>query len=195
MTRKITEIVIHHTAVSNEKQPDFSKQISSMARTHAQRLNNPWSDWTTIQYHFVVWKDGESKQTRLLEDLWRHATNFSVNQQSIWICMTGNFDEELPHPKQIAKVNEIIQWLFKTYWTLKISFHNEYAPKTCPGKNITKILFTSTTSMNTIDEKAPLTIAIREQMRLSSEIWKLTQSPETKKIMEENNDYFRKNGY
>jgi hypothetical protein len=46
-----------------------------------------------------------------------------------------------------------------------------------------------------VEEKTPLTIAIRTQMKVSSQIWNLTQDPEIRRRMEENNNFFRRLWY
>ena len=60
-----------------------------------------------------------------------------VNNSSIGICFTGNFDQEKPTSMQMEKLAKIIKYLESELGDLPIHFHNEYAQKTCPGKNIT----------------------------------------------------------
>lgn len=86
--RKITEIVIHHTAVSNTVQPDPLKQISSMAKTHEARFNNPDINGSHTQYHYVTDYKGATHPTRDHESPGRHASNLEVNYESIAICLT-----------------------------------------------------------------------------------------------------------
>ena len=51
------------------------------------------------------------------------------------------------------------------------------------------------TEYNPIDEKSPLTIAIKQYMKLAGDIRNLSSSPETKKRMTDNNEYFRQFWY
>ena len=60
------------------------------------------------------------------------------NGQCIHICLDGNFDEEKPEPAQVFALRDLLKKLTKQYGIAKesIVFHRDYAPKTCPGKNV-----------------------------------------------------------
>lgn len=93
--RKINYIVIHHSAVT---QPDIYKLIKSMDRTHKERWLHTVKNWLWhyIAYHYIIWVDWKIIQTRLLEEVWYHASDKNVNKTSVWIMLSGNFDKDKP---------------------------------------------------------------------------------------------------
>ncbi len=127
--RKINNIVIHHSAVY---QPDINKLISSMNRTHKDRIWQPADkNWSHVAYHYTIWVDWKIVNTRDLWSIWWH-TNSKVNWSSIGICLSGNFDVNVPTNSQYNSLNEVIADLSILYPWIKVSYHNDYSKKTCP---------------------------------------------------------------
>ena len=131
--RTINKIVVHHTAVT---QSNMDLLISSINNNHRDRLH-PTANWfgNHIAYHYVIWVDGEVRHTRPLDEIWYHASNWPINQTSIGICMSWNFDIESPSTKQYKACFQLISDLKTQFWNLDISGHNEFSSKTCPGLN------------------------------------------------------------
>ncbi len=131
--RKIKSIVIHHSLT---QQPDIDKLISSISRTHKARLHKK-PNWFNNHgaYHYIINYDWEIRYTRPLNEIWYHASNWPVNQTSIWICLSGNFDIESPTDEHYTSLAKLIKELKIEYWDLSIHLHSEFANKTCPGKN------------------------------------------------------------
>ncbi len=134
--RKITEVIIHHAAV---EQPDINKLLSSIQRTHKERIGQPADkNWSTIAYHFLIGVDWEIRQTRDLDSIGWHTASW-VNSRSIGICLSGNFDARQPYPKQYIALNDLLSSLQFQFPGIKISYHNDYTKtKTCPGRMFDK---------------------------------------------------------
>lgn len=125
--------MIHHSAVT---QPNIELAIKSFNENHKERLH-PKPNWfgNHISYHYIIGVDGEIRHVRPLEEVGYHASNLKVNKESIWICFSWNFDEEKPTLKQYSACVKLINELEQKFWKLEIHQHNEYAKKSCPGKN------------------------------------------------------------
>ena len=127
--REINKIVVHHSAVT---QPDLNKAIESFNITHRATFNRKkwyeWSEW--IQYHYVIWIDWEVRKIAPIKEVLYHASNFKINQESIGICLSGNFDVHYPTPKQYWALLKLIR-----EHKLPVHYHNEYSTKTCPWNN------------------------------------------------------------
>jgi len=126
--RPITHLIIHHAAV---EQTDIGKLISSVGRSHRKRIGQPADkNWSTIAYHYVIWVNGETVQSRDLASIGWHASNRHINNVSIWVMLSGNLDKRPPTDAQYNALNKLI----KKYSDLEVHLHNEYAHKTCPWK-------------------------------------------------------------
>jgi len=130
--REINRIVVHHSAT---KQPNIYKCVTSFNRSHKLRLHpNPNWYWYHIAYHYLIGYDWKIIKTRPLKEVGYHASNLKVNKTSIWICLTWNFDKEIPTDAQYKALIELILEL-KTWFNITIHWHNEFSNKTCPWTN------------------------------------------------------------
>lgn len=131
MSRQIRKIVIHHSVSPRDQ--TLEKSIQSFDRNHAQRLHTTKNSLGYhIAYHWVVAWDWSYRQTRGDHEIGYHASNYDVNKDSIGICLTGNFDVEQPAKAQYESVKKII----KKYPDTTVHGHNQFASKSCPGKNL-----------------------------------------------------------
>lgn len=137
--RTITEVVIHHS-VSQQYQT-LEKSIKSFDNTHQLLHPLPNRLGYHIAYHYVIAGNWQWAKTRWLDEIGFHASNWEANKRSVWICMTWNFDEGKPSEWQLASVNYLLSELYKKFGDLKVTFHNEYARKSCPWLNVTKDMF------------------------------------------------------
>ena len=133
--RYIDKVVIHHSVTPRDL--DFEKSIQSFNNNHKQRLHKtPGSLGYHISYHTVIGGSWEIKETRAIDEIGYHASNWSVNKTSIGICLTWSFDSEAPSDEQYNKLAEVIKDYEKRIWRkLSLHLHNEFASKTCPGRN------------------------------------------------------------
>jgi len=91
-----------------------------------------------IAYHYVIDGTGKIWDTRPLNEIGYHASNYLINQTSIGICLVGNFDSEKPNDVQIDSLRKLCKDLSKKYniSPQNIRGHRDYASKSCPGKNV-----------------------------------------------------------
>ena len=122
---KIEKIVVHHS----ERDSDCVEFIQVR---HKKR------GFEDIGYHFVIEKDGTLKKGRNEKFIGAHV--FGFNQNSIGICLIGNFDENLPTEKQIKTLLKFLKKKLKEYGldAKDVLGHREFqgVKKTCPGKNV-----------------------------------------------------------
>ena len=128
----------------------MKKLVTSVNASHKKRgLHKiPNSLWYYIAYHYIIWVDGELKQTRAESEIGFHASNLTINNTSIWIVLSGNFDRNVPSEKQLLATAQFISHLRTKYWQhIKVVYHNMYAKKTCPGLKFPYALFDKLTAM------------------------------------------------
>lgn len=131
---RIEYIVMHHSLTPRDL--PLIKSVSSFNRSHKARLHRTRNSlWYHIAYHYIIWWDGEHIQTRGEHEPWRHASNRYVNEHSIGICLTGNFDREKPTEEQYIKSRKLIKKIKTKRPSAKVVGHNKFARKSCPGKN------------------------------------------------------------
>lgn len=134
--RTLTEIIVHCSATRPEwmdGQPTTAK-VAEIKRWHVQ--GNGWSD---IGYHFLIDRDGAIVTGRPIERDGAHVRGH--NRGTVGICLIGGFgssenDDAFEHftPPQMAALRVLIGKLQNDHRTItKVSGHNEYAAKACPG--------------------------------------------------------------
>lgn len=148
---QIKNIVIHHS-VSPRDLP-VEKSVKSFSRNHKERLDQPATkldlpeDMKHCAYHWVIGGNGDKMQTRgIPEDLevGYHASSKAINNESLGICLTGNFDEQMPTEAQVNQLVSLLRWIKAQPWAegAKIIGHRDVpnVSKTCPGRNLHAIL-------------------------------------------------------
>lgn len=132
----IKKIVLHHSITPRDF--DIDKSISSFNNTHKERLHPQENSLGYhIAYHYVIWWLWDVIQTRGIDEVWYHASNWKVNNESVGICLTGNFDEEKPNEKQLKALWNLLLELENEHDGVNIHFHNEFSSKSCPWTNLT----------------------------------------------------------
>lgn len=133
-----TYIMIHHTAVSTQKNPD---QFKATNNYHRLKWNIKSSLGYYIGYHYEINSDGKVRQARADGEssvaCWQKKMN---DGRCIHICLDGNFDHEQPAPLQVYALRDLLRKLVLKYKISKtqVIFHNELARKSCPGKKLAK---------------------------------------------------------
>jgi hypothetical protein len=128
-------IVIHHSATRNGNLKILDSYYHNAA---LEKLG-------TI-YHFVIGNgtnsgDGaiESSKRWELQTPGPHCQNKLINDQSIAICLVGNFEQMKPTEKQMKALNTLVSQLQKTYNipAENVKLHRDIDKTTtrCPGKN------------------------------------------------------------
>jgi peptidoglycan hydrolase-like protein with peptidoglycan-binding domain len=128
-------IVLHHTASTR----DLTWQ--EINEEHKAR------GFTGFGYHFYVIKNGTIYAGRPLNVMGVHAKG--INDISVGVCWSGNFEVEEPTPAQIAAGKQLITWLrYKVFSKPNVIGHfeavkiNRNATVTaCPGKKFPLLIF------------------------------------------------------
>jgi len=133
---KKTHIVVHHTAVSYNKNPD---QFEATNNYH-KGLNFPKSIMGYyVGYHYEISKNGRLYQGRHDDEMGAHTTQENMNEDSIGICLDGDFDIENPTEVQCITLLKIIRELQKKHGIEdgNVDPHRRYASyKSCWGKRV-----------------------------------------------------------
>ena len=136
--RPINEIIVHCTATRPEWMWDrpTSEKVAEVRRWHTH--DNGWRD---IGYHFLIDRDGTVAKGRPIGHVGAHTMNHNVG--TIGIVLVGGhgsaasdkFEDHFT-PKQDAALQKLIGLLAAIYKIAKVSGHNQYARKACPGFDV-----------------------------------------------------------
>ena len=121
---KPKKIIIHHTATSKQS-------YDSIKKYHV--IEKGFDDFA---YHWYLRKDGSLRAGRKENVVGAHTKG--QNDKSIGICIEGNYDKEKLSDEIIMKLCDLIKEICDRHGELEICYHNEFAKKTCPGKNFIK---------------------------------------------------------
>lgn len=125
-----THIIIHHTAVSRT----LNNQQYQAVKNYHIRLG-----WGDIGYNWLIEPNGDIVQGRSEHIAGAHCKEQSMNTRSIGVCLTGDFDKELPTSQQETSLAKLLVFLAERYNTPigNIEYHRKFATyKSCPGKLI-----------------------------------------------------------
>jgi len=128
-------LVIHHTAVSYDKNPN---QFDATDTYHEGKGFPKSSLGFYVGYHAMVEKDGSIRISRRDTDDGAHTSQDGVNFKSLALCFTGDFDKEEP---TLAQCKTAMQWITSKQESYKIPNnkvlpHRHWAPKTCWGSKV-----------------------------------------------------------
>lgn len=128
--------MIHHTAVSREKNND---QFKATNEYHKKKWNSKSSLGYYVGYHYEIAANGTVKQARKDGEVAIACYQAKMNDgHCLHVCLDGDFDNEEPCPEQIYALRDLLRKLAKKY-SIKsenIYFHRNYAKKTCPGNKM-----------------------------------------------------------
>lgn len=133
--RPIDEIVIHCSATPKSWMNGISLASKVMEIRSWHVGVNKWSD---IGYHFLIDRDGALAEGRPLEKIGAHVRG--RNKTTIGVCLIGGgsssaddrFEEHFTQAQDRA-LRQLLADLRKRFGPLKVSGHNQYAAKACPG--------------------------------------------------------------
>lgn len=117
--KETKKIVLHHSAGSG-----------SVEAVHEMHKDN---GYVGIGYHFYIDKAGDIYKGRAIGKIGAHAKG--QNEDSIGICLEGNFEIEEPSVMQMEALLWLISYIEKIYGKLEIKKHSELGATLCPGKN------------------------------------------------------------
>lgn len=130
--RSIDEIIVHCSATAEGK--DFT--TDDITRWHKQR------GFTTIGYHYVIYRDGSVHDGRDVNVAGAHCTGH--NTHSIGVCYIGGCKADGLSPKdtrtqeQKDALLKLLKDLKRLYPNAKIRGHRDFANKACPSFDATK---------------------------------------------------------
>ena len=137
--RPLGEIIIHCTATRPEwwAGKSLAQKVAEIRRWHVSERG-----WKDIGYHFLIDRDGKVMPGRPLEKEGAHVMGH--NTGTIGIALFGGHgsastDKFADHftPEQDAALRKLIADLRRQHPIIsKISGHNQYAAKACPGFNV-----------------------------------------------------------
>lgn len=138
-TRKITEIVVHCSATPE----GVNYTVKDITNWHKNR------GFTTIGYHYVIYRDGSVHKGRNINISGAHAVDH--NAHSIGICYIGGCtndgkmkEKDTRTPQQRASLYKLLKELKQLYPNAKILSHRDckmnngkYPNKACPSFDAT----------------------------------------------------------
>ena len=133
--RPIKEIIVHCTATRPEwwATKSTGQKVAEIRRWHVSERG-----WRDIGYHYLIDRNGTIATGRPLEQIGAHTQG--RNTGSIGIALFGGHgsaetDQFSDHftGAQDKALRDLIARLQTQFGQLRISGHNEYAAKACPG--------------------------------------------------------------
>lgn len=140
--RQIDEIIVHCTAT----RPDWwqgkttAEKVAEVKLWHTRDRN-----WKNIGYHYLIDRDGTVAKGRPVEQVGAHCRGH--NAGTIGVALFGGHgsserDKFSDHftVEQNRALRELLADLSDTYGIKKITGHNQYAAKACPGFDVPRWL-------------------------------------------------------
>lgn len=127
--REIDTIVVHCSATK----PSMDIGADKIREWHR---GNGWSD---IGYHFVIRRNGNIENGRMVEIPGAHAKGY--NQKSIGICMVGGINEKGDADAnftlhQYLALTELLNDLDKQFPSCQLLGHRDISDKACPSFDV-----------------------------------------------------------
>jgi hypothetical protein len=142
MTRQIDEIIIHCAAT----RPDWMQGQTAEAKRDEIRRWHKDRGWRDIGYHYFIDRNGRTVAGRPLQEAGAHTKGH--NSKSIGICLAGGhgssendaFLDNYTFEQEQALRVLINELKVRIPGIKKITGHNQYAAKACPGFNVPRWL-------------------------------------------------------
>ena len=130
-------IIIHHSLTADGKLLNNTKAI----KKYHVNVNK----WEGIGYHYLIESINDVIQITTGRPIQFKGAHCQPND-SIGICVIGNFDISKPSMEVLMVLNRLVMGLLFTYnMTPKdIHYHTDYSTKSCPGRRFPKVLFKKT---------------------------------------------------
>lgn len=113
-------IAVHHSASAP------STTILDIQAWHHAR------DFYGIGYHYVIYANGDIYQGRPEWAIGAHA--IGGNNDSIGICLCGNFETGKPTPEQMTSLVLLIRDIWTRYPRVAVVRHSDIQATACPGR-------------------------------------------------------------
>ena len=139
----VDEIIVHCSAT----RPDWmagatlAAQVAEIRRWHTTPEAQGGRGWKDIGYHWIIGRDGKVAQGRSEKVIGAHVIDH--NRGTIGICLIGGASSTETDPfgrnftgAQDVTLRQMIQGISMRTRIRRISGHNQYAAKACPGFNV-----------------------------------------------------------
>lgn len=140
--RPLNEIIVHCSATRPDWMERFptAKKVEEITRWHVRDRG-----WRAIGYHYLIDRNGTVATGRPVEEVGAHVQGH--NTGTIGVCLIGGhgsaetdrFDQHFTAAQDKA-LRHLIADLQHRYKIAKVTGHNQYAAKACPGFNVPKWL-------------------------------------------------------
>ena len=133
-------VVIHHGGI-----PCYchtQNECSEIVKYY-QNLHMDDRVWFDIGYSFLIGEDGNVYEGRGWNSCGAHAPGY--NNQSIGICIIGDFSDSLPNAAALKAVNALIEYgvtLGKINENYQVIGHRQVRDTECPGEELYKYVQT-----------------------------------------------------
>lgn len=117
-----TKIIVHHSASPH------TQSVEVIENYHLSL------GWEGVGYHYLITWEGEVWKGR--PEHYHGAHCKGQNNNSIGICLIGNFSQETPSNAQIDALRGLLDDICSRYSISKIEPHRAYANKDCYGTNL-----------------------------------------------------------
>ena len=152
--RPISEIIVHCSATRPEWMANeaMANQVREIRRWHMQERG-----WKDIGYHYLIGRNGAIATGRPVEQVGAHVQGH--NTGTIGVCLIGGhgssetdlFGQHFTTQQENA-LRHLLADLQHRYKINKVTGHNQYAAKACPGFSVPKWLKTAS-APKVIDHK------------------------------------------
>ena len=136
------EIVIHHTWKPVGRHRDGALNMRTLFAERINRVHIKVRGFQELGYHFLINVNGIVE----FGDRWRmqyDGAHVKYHNNSIGIAFIGNFDVSVPSLYQAESFFELIRTLHHYDFIddrTKVSYHRDYAHKTCPGARFNELI-------------------------------------------------------
>lgn len=138
-----TEIVLHCAAVPTGWYYRLSNQEMFNAIKSWHTMEPPRGrGWRNIGYHYVITPDGDTMTGRPADEVGAHVMGHNRGKLGILLIervkieRIGKF-----HDYFTDRQRDVVRSIARTYGIKKITGHNDYAPKLCPGFKVKQEFF------------------------------------------------------
>ena len=138
----VTEIILHCADTRPEWMAGHPlvEKVAEIRRWHVQQRG-----WRDIGYHWVIDRDGAVAPGRSETEIGAHVEGH--NRGTIGICLLGGYGAAADDPfesnfttAQAAVARRLIEEIKGRAAIRKVSGHNDYATKACPGFRASQLL-------------------------------------------------------
>lgn len=138
-----TEIVLHCAAVPTGWYFRLSNQeMFNLIRSWHTMEPPKGRGWRNIGYHYVIALDGQTMTGRPADEVGAHVMGHNRGKLGVLLIERGKIDRIGKFYDYFSeKQRDAVRSLARSYGITKITGHNDYAPKLCPGFKVQQKFF------------------------------------------------------